>query len=900
MKKWRKKDLFQWCILIILVGYFMQMIPSTMGDLPTMNDGATYTPSSTQISNIGFSNSDTTINTNKGNFDIVISSPSLQDSVIRNIRPRLESKNFESYKVDYTLPTSIANHIPVSFTITTPFDMKPIQCYEYMEDYGNNSEMITECDWRLKHNDEFYIDFNDESKRFNMSYNQISRNTHQFTLENFTGNYIDPAIYSAGTCNISDEVMTHLEVNSSIDDEYWNCTDENTCYVNCHVRINGTLELYNANMIMQPTSDGQYTFETLVNGNLSINEGSNITTDNPARESNIYAIGNSYLNIRDSYISEMGWSNSGVGTVGVDFRATDVVIENTTFTNNQINLYPYRQADRTRIINNTFNSITGFAIRIASRTNGADYNADTLIDGNTIYGETNCIQIDYGVERLNITNNVFWGGTIYGGDVDGVTAFIDGYIYNNIINYSTGKGRDGIYIESAQGTIIDENTIHHLTYDDNKGNHNYAIRINNQSTNTNITNNVIYDIGADDASLIGYGIYTDDVTSILIEGNTFDDMGFTASKGRALWLEGIDDSKVYDTTITPDVDWAVYLIGDDNELRNIYIESAGDYGFYSSGINNSFEAMTIKSGSDYGMYVLNDNCTFKNLRIYSNAYSNINNLGVGNLYQDTCVYSSGVGYEDFALDKDLDNGAGVGNGTITCLNCSVGSATCDETIDQNNVFIPDPAGSGYFTIDWQWYLDVYVNDTVGNPVELINITAENVTGSFIFGELTDGTGYITQQNITEHIQNFTDDIYATNYTFSAINSSGYFGADDQEVNITTNQKIVFTIERIKDALGNTGNALMFSLISAGLIIAYLGYILSSEHVALKILYYSESFFLFLAGVGVAIKMSAGSLANVDLGGLLLALQWCMIVYIGYVMIRMIYATIMYMKSGSRT
>jgi parallel beta-helix repeat protein len=94
-------------------------------------------------------------------------------------------------------------------------------------------------------------------------------------------------------------------------------------------------------------------------------------------------------------------------------------------------------------------------------------------------------------------------------------------------------------------------------------------------------------------------------------------------------------------------------------------------------------------------------------------------------------------------------------------------------------------------VEVQWYLDVYVNDTLGSPVNQANVTGWNVTGIQKFSELTASNGYISTKTLTEYMQNRTSKYYQTNYTVNAT-KGGYTNATKQ-VNLTSSQSIYLTL-----------------------------------------------------------------------------------------------------------
>ena len=70
----------------------------------------------------------------------------------------------------------------------------------------------------------------------------------------------------------------------------------------------------------------------------------------------------------------------------------------------------------------------------------------------------------------------------------------------------------------------------------------------------------------------------------------------------------------------------------------------------------------------------------------------------------------------------------------------------------------------------KWYLDLNVTNLGGTAIENANVTGYNITEDLVFTELTNTSGYITQQILTEYINNGTAKYYATPHT---INTTSY-------------------------------------------------------------------------------------------------------------------------------
>jgi len=64
------------------------------------------------------------------------------------------------------------------------------------------------------------------------------------------------------------------------------------------------------------------------------------------------------------------------------------------------------------------------------------------------------------------------------------------------------------------------------------------------------------------------------------------------------------------------------------------------------------------------------------------------------------------------------------------------------------------------------YLNVYVNDTNGNPLEFVNVYLWTVQGDHYTSDLTGSDGRTHQFNVTEAILYQSSSVYYNNYTIS--------------------------------------------------------------------------------------------------------------------------------------
>src|SRR3989338_3260567 len=92
----------------------------------------------------------------------------------------------------------------------------------------------------------------------------------------------------------------------------------------------------------------------------------------------------------------------------------------------------------------------------------------------------------------------------------------------------------------------------------------------------------------------------------------------------------------------------------------------------------------------------------------------------------------------------------------------------------------------------QWYLDVKVNDSSGSNINQANVSAWNVTSNISFSTLTDSSGNIATQVLTQYHNVSGNTIYATNYEIN-VTKLGYINAS-QSTALIGNTQLMFTLD----------------------------------------------------------------------------------------------------------
>jgi len=228
---------------------------------------------------------------------------------------------------------------------------------------------------------------------------------------------------------------------------------------------------------------------------------------------------------------------------------------------------------------------------------------------------------------------------------------------------------------------------------------------------------------------------------------------------------------------------------------------AGDYGILN---NPGYDDLSVKDGYIYdfaaGIYTLGADGNFTNIT-YSGSLGTsqygiqINNAGtnyIGNCNLSGISTATGVGVYITGSGKAIiencvmsdNSGANFGVGILlqtssnNVIRDSViqGNAVGDVTFQTsiNNTFInvtyDNEVFYGVDQLIRKWYFQTYVNDTNGNDV-VANVTATNSSGSVEFSVMTNSSGWISRQEITDYIENGTAKYYYSNYTINATNST---------------------------------------------------------------------------------------------------------------------------------
>ena len=378
-----------------------------------------------------------------------------------------------------------------------------------------------------------------------------------------------------------------------------------------------------------------------------------------------------------------------------------------------------------------------------------DVNIDcgTLNSANTVYtltGNVSSTGTCFTITQPNITLdcNGYW--------INYTTSGIAGYgVYTDQFNstvkncniilgdWSSGASDDnnGIYLNEADNTTIFNNYV--------KTNNSAAIFLEGEANFNNVTNNTAYS-GLHGIDIQGHNNYISD--------NFANSSGVYYSFSSAMTIYGGQNNTLINNTL--DARYASLGLGNfaNNTLsiNNTILSTEGEGIYLQDSFNNTFINENVSTYGSYGVRLeISADNTFKDSTISSE------------------LYDVEVGWDE----GDLNN---------VFVNCSY------DTERVNGV---------YNELIRKWYYQAYTNYSNGTEVVGANISAYNTTGQLQFTTLTNSSGLIDQQEITEYINTGGTTSYYNNYTINAT-LPGY-ETDSNILNITeTQNKLddVFTFE----------------------------------------------------------------------------------------------------------
>ncbi|UCE38148.1 MAG: right-handed parallel beta-helix repeat-containing protein, partial [Thermoplasmata archaeon] len=209
----------------------------------------------------------------------------------------------------------------------------------------------------------------------------------------------------------------------------------------------------------------------------------------------------------------------------------------------------------------------------------------------------------------------------------------------------------------------------------------------------------------------------------------------------------------------------VVLYGNAYTIRDCNITSNGAYGIFLISATNSLIFGTNISNNSYGIRVQDTSNTI----VINSSINNSNS------------------YDLYLRDRS----------ELVLLN---------TTFNKTSVYFYDAESE----LTVMWYMHVYVNDTLGNPVSDAKVIVRNATGVVVFDRLTDTEGYCKWIVVTEYIENLEYTDYHTPHNVTASNETLIGRATPEPnmdrsklENIILYKKPTIDFIEISDALGGT-------------------------------------------------------------------------------------------------
>jgi len=245
---------------------------------------------------------------------------------------------------------------------------------------------------------------------------------------------------------------------------------------------------------------------------------------------------------------------------------------------------------------------------------------------------------------------------------------------------------------------------------------------------------------------------------ISIQGNSsiFDMNGYT--------IDGTDEINSYaiKTTTTKNItikngtltDWGntegpglgagINLDSDNSSIENISISSCDKNGIEVEGFGNNLTNLII-SGSQYGVHIGDSGTTNENNTLIKDS-----NIGTIRLF-----YNS---YNTIALNTSYTT----------------------ETIDGGD-------------LTRKWYFDANVTDSLGNPLENVDVNITNITGTNVFSTSTDASGDISRTELIEYVNTGGVITYATPHIINLTHNDYIINSTSYNLTIENNLFVEYSL-----------------------------------------------------------------------------------------------------------
>jgi len=364
-------------------------------------------------------------------------------------------------------------------------------------------------------------------------------------------------------------------------------------------------------------------------------------------------------------------------------------------------------------------------------------------------------------------------------------------INSTLIMNLTDDGNSNIYIHNNGMLFINDSTFNTTNSSNNPKIIAYSGSI--LEIRNSIFNFWGYDGGNPEGAI---DVYTDNV---IIDSNNF------SNCFQAVYGEDVNNITLNNNRIINYTKDALDFYGINNsEITNNYVSNSGnDDAFNLYNILNSLISSNILN------YTVDDGLSIDgavNLTISNNQYTNISDRVI-NIDDDQRACLEITLINETISSSPVGVSLGFGNnyfGNVTVIDCNIttttGSAFESFGTNGNNITIYNSqfnksrisVGAGWVALIVKWSIDVYVNNSNGQPIEDATVNITDIFSNQVASVSTNNSGWIQQQNITEFTQNNTERIYYTNYTVN-VSKSGY-NSSLQSINISDRKTLYFTLD----------------------------------------------------------------------------------------------------------
>jgi nitrous oxidase accessory protein NosD len=400
-------------------------------------------------------------------------------------------------------------------------------------------------------------------------------------------------------------------------------------------------------------------------------------------------------------------------------------------------------------------------------------NNNTIINNNiTITGGYPPIYMDSYYGTVVISNNyvngkpIIYNKNLYNSLITATTygELILANSFNVTVSNSIFTEAGIVFINVTNSTITSSNLITKAE----------AVRLVALSNYNTIYNNNISTSGGDRS----YGILMISGNYNNVAGNNISTTGGSYNYGiESDTINNVISSNIIKTTGT--YNYGIYLLGNGNKVIGVNITTSGSY------------AAGIRIDSS------NNNVTFSNITTAGSSATIIDNpsaytpsalwiRGGNNNRVSDCILSSTRYYDIFV------------SGFSSQANYLINTA-----FNKTDIMFNASSNSNLYN---QYYLDVYVNDSAGNPIDSATVIANDtntidnpLNPNSNFTTVTNSSGYIPRQILAEFMGNWTYNItngylYFNNYTLNT--SKANSNSDSRQINMTSSFLITVTLSRV--------------------------------------------------------------------------------------------------------